>query len=63
MSGGLSGAYVYSEKEDQASYIKDVYTTIRVEFYSKKRRLQIMQILLRVQKKEPLGSSEASEIH
>ena len=28
MSGGLSGAYVYSEKEDQASYIKDVYTTI-----------------------------------
>ena len=28
MNGGLSGAYVYSEKEDQASYIKDVYTTI-----------------------------------
>ena len=28
VSGGLSGAYVYSEKEDQASYIKDVYTTI-----------------------------------
>ena len=28
MCGGLSGAYVYSEKEDQASYIKDVYTTI-----------------------------------
>ncbi|SHN48670.1 hypothetical protein SAMN02745247_00122 [Butyrivibrio hungatei DSM 14810] len=28
MSGGLSGAYVYSEKEDQASYIKDIYTTI-----------------------------------
>ena len=28
MSGGLSGAYVYSEKEDQTSYIKDVYTTI-----------------------------------
>ena len=28
MSGGLSGAYVYSEKDDQASYIKDVYTTI-----------------------------------
>ncbi|WP_029200823.1 ATP-binding protein [Oribacterium sp. NK2B42] len=28
MSGGLSGSYVYSEKEDQASYIKDVYTTI-----------------------------------
>ena len=28
MSGGLSGAYVYSEKEDQASYIKDVFTTI-----------------------------------
>ena len=28
MSGGLSGAYIYSEKEDQASYIKDVYTTI-----------------------------------
>ena len=28
MNGGLAGAYVYSEKEDQASYIKDVYTTI-----------------------------------
>ena len=28
MNGGLSGAYVYSEKEDQASYIKDVYTAI-----------------------------------
>ena len=28
MNGGLSGAYVYSEKEDQALYIKDVYTTI-----------------------------------
>jgi predicted AAA+ superfamily ATPase len=28
MNGGLSGAYVYSEKEDQASYIKDVYNTI-----------------------------------
>ncbi|WP_022775890.1 ATP-binding protein [Butyrivibrio sp. AE2015] len=28
MNGGLSGAYVYSEKEDRASYIKDVYTTI-----------------------------------
>ena len=28
INGGLSGAYVYSEKEDQASYIKDVYTTI-----------------------------------
>lgn len=28
MNGGLSGAYVYSEKEDQASYIKDVYTII-----------------------------------
>lgn len=28
MNGGLSGAYVYSEKEDQVSYIKDVYTTI-----------------------------------
>ena len=28
MNGGLSGAYVYSEKDDQASYIKDVYTTI-----------------------------------
>ena len=28
MNGGLSGAYVYSEKENQASYIKDVYTTI-----------------------------------
>lgn len=28
MSGGLSGAYVYSKKEDQASYIKDFYTTI-----------------------------------
>ena len=28
MNGGLAGAYVYSEKEDQASYIKDVYTSI-----------------------------------
>ena len=28
MNGGLAGSYVYSEKEDQASYIKDVYTTI-----------------------------------
>ena len=28
INGGLSGAYVYSEKEDQASYIKDVYTAI-----------------------------------
>ena len=28
MNGGLSGAYVYSEKEDQASYIKDVYNAI-----------------------------------
>ena len=28
MNGGMAGAYVYSEKEDQASYIKDVYTTI-----------------------------------
>lgn len=28
MNGGLAGAYVYSKKEDQASYIKDVYTTI-----------------------------------
>ena len=28
MNGGLAGAYVYSEKENQASYIKDVYTTI-----------------------------------
>ncbi|WP_036612526.1 ATP-binding protein [Oribacterium sp. P6A1] len=28
MNGGLSGTYVYSEKEDQASYIKDVYTKI-----------------------------------
>ena len=28
MNGGLAGAYVYSEKEDQASYIKDIYTTI-----------------------------------
>lgn len=28
MNGGLSGAYVYSEKEDQALYIKDVYTAI-----------------------------------
>ena len=28
MNGGLAGAYVYSGKEDQASYIKDVYTTI-----------------------------------
>ena len=28
MNGGLSGAYVYSEKEDKASYIKDVYTKI-----------------------------------
>ena len=28
MNGGLAGSYVYSEKEDQVSYIKDVYTTI-----------------------------------
>ena len=28
MNGGLAGAYVYRKKEDQASYIKDVYTTI-----------------------------------
>ena len=28
MSGGMAGSYVYSEKEDQVSYIKDVYTTI-----------------------------------
>ena len=28
MNGGLAGAYVYSEKENQASYIKDVYTSI-----------------------------------
>lgn len=28
LNGGMAGAYVYSEKEDQASYIKDVYTTI-----------------------------------
>lgn len=28
MNGGMAGAYVYSEKENQASYIKDVYTTI-----------------------------------
>ena len=28
INGGLAGAYVYSEKEDQASYIKDVYTSI-----------------------------------
>ena len=28
MNGGLAGSYIYSEKEDQTSYIKDVYTTI-----------------------------------
>ncbi|MCR5099995.1 MAG: DUF4143 domain-containing protein [Butyrivibrio sp.] len=28
MNGGLAGSYVYSEKEDKSSYIKDVYTTI-----------------------------------
>ena len=28
MNGGMAGSYVYSEKEDQTSYIKDVYTTI-----------------------------------
>ncbi|SDB57247.1 hypothetical protein SAMN02910298_02951 [Pseudobutyrivibrio sp. YE44] len=28
MNGGLAGSYVYNEKEDQASYIKDVYTTV-----------------------------------
>ena len=28
LNGGMAGSYVYSEKEDQASYIKDVYTTI-----------------------------------
>ncbi len=28
MNGGMAGSYVYSEKEDRASYIKDVYTTI-----------------------------------
>ena len=28
MNGGLAGSYVYSEKEDKTSYIKDVYTTI-----------------------------------
>lgn len=28
MNGGLAGSYIYSEKEDQVSYIKDVYTTV-----------------------------------
>ena len=28
LNGGMAGSYVYSEKEDKASYIRDVYTTI-----------------------------------
>ena len=28
MNGGLAGSYVYNEKDDKTSYIKDVYTTI-----------------------------------